>query len=1616
MKRYYTIFITTIFIILFSSSNTYATDYYWKGGSGDFNDLNMWWLNSYNSGQTALQAPISTDNVYFTAAGFTVPGAVITVNSNANCDSMTWDDNITLANKPTLSGGNASVYLDIYGSIAFATNMTNNYNGNVRLKAAGTVESILTRGVRFRGRTIVLNGTADSEWHLLDDFNNSYSYTSAISGGIRLVNGKFFSNGHTMVVDRIFFYSNASQTTAVNLDGSDIYVRLEYRVNNNPNNYAPFSIVGTNVYLNGYPGRTTPVYATMGSNLVYENIYTNHLTYFYDGLTAANLYANENVSFYTNNVSANIDNFYAQPLKTYNLAGGNYKLNIENYFLTASCSNKPLFYAVNGADINKKTAGTLDIYNSILQGIGCDTTGGRVYNASNSIDAGGNSSNWDFGTITSRIMYFRPTINNKWHLAGNWEVWNGSTLIPNTGCPPTPNDDVYFDLLSFPGVNLYVEVDSSVFCRDMRWLTNVVDSASIDIKSGAILNCYGSAQLTANMKGIPDNMGRIRLSGHGPDTLYTAEVPIYAEIEVRPYAYYHIIGNYTGHYLEGQPRSRIHADGIQINAYSMRLDSGYFNNVYAHLTQNRTHTRFGGNYGTFLGGANMDYQGTTTFELSALHATSGSPILSLGQNEVMPNVIANNHISLGGYGRSLTVKGNLVLNDHLTVYWAAAHLKVLGTMSLYEGDLYCTAGKIYRFNGGSLVVNDTLHAIGTCTEYINFLAASTGFTVSLGGDDIQYSFITGWRNNNANPTINALNSIDGGNNNNVDFPISGTGVTYYWRADATDATDFEGDWNNPDHWTTNPADLTGTLGGCLPTLIDTVIFDNMSFSVASNGCTVSSGSYCKTIISTSNVELLGVSPLYVANSVWLDPTTMYNHTGDINFVGADTGYIDMDGILVQATLKFSNAGGVWFFVSDNVGTGGFFLYKGEVHTNGYYISKHGLSAASGTTLDIRNSHIDIPRNLPICCNTAWTVSNGAQVLAANSYIDLHPGVSYATTCAMGNHTYNDVRFYAGSYLLNVSGNANYSNVDAVTNCRFRGNNSFDSLTLHGNRFYYFDNGKTQTLNAPYGKIIIANDAGPGNFVNIETIPSGGTAYFHKEYGTAFCVDWVKIADNEGTKGAAPPAAWAANHQFLQFETGENSDNINNSATGIWAFDLPAILTVTSAHADTLDFCAGDTTVFVPITMAGTYPYSIVYTWTDIWGNTGIDTIIENDDDSDILTPHIYNLALNPWTTTDYTIDVAALRCGARNYGAPVKPLHLRLPKNPLVTTDRTGSCVLNNNSVWAHFVDDIDQKPMLSILDSTSITDNDALGLVNVQTNFDATVQSWNGKPYLPRHWKVDAANATGGHVRLYFTQQDLDKLGLETYNGLAPIVGSELILWKFDDTITVGVPAQIPFTVIPLTGRAADPFSSASAVYAIEFQVSSFSGFMLQVTDLGLFPLELLSFEAEAVDNKKVALNWATDKELNVSHFVLERSREGIKFDAIGQVEAGEQNTYQFMDENPFYGSNYYRLRIVDKDETFQYSEIRTAIIEGTNLVAIAPNPVTSGQLNLTVNTTLDGTIQLNVFDAIGQLAIQQKATIKAGQVNNLQLNVQELSSGIYTLQLIDSKGEVKSKQFRVK
>lgn len=90
--------------------------------------------------------------------------------------------------------------------------------------------------------------------------------------------------------------------------------------------------------------------------------------------------------------------------------------------------------------------------------------------------------------------------------------------------------------------------------------------------------------------------------------------------------------------------------------------------------------------------------------------------------------------------------------------------------------------------------------------------------------------------------------------------------------------------------------------------------------------------------------------------------------------------------------------------------------------------------------------------------------------------------------------------------------------------------------------------------------------------------------------------------------------------------------------------------------------------------------------------------------------------------------------------------------------------------------------------------------------------------------------------------------------------------------------------------------------------------------------PVELASFSAN-FKNNGVELSWTTASETNIFGFDVERSSDQINFDRIGFVRghqtAAISRQYSFIDNKITSGNYYYRLKQIDNDGSFQYSEI---------------------------------------------------------------------------------------------
>lgn len=168
----------------------------------------------------------------------------------------------------------------------------------------------------------------------------------------------------------------------------------------------------------------------------------------------------------------------------------------------------------------------------------------------------------------------------------------------------------------------------------------------------------------------------------------------------------------------------------------------------------------------------------------------------------------------------------------------------------------------------------------------------------------------------------------------------------------------------------------------------------------------------------------------------------------------------------------------------------------------------------------------------------------------------------------------------------------------------------------------------------------------------------------------------------------------------------------------------------------------------------------------------------------------------------------------------------------------------------------------------------------------------------------------------------------------------------------------------------------------------------------LQVLPVTLTTFQGNLLDGV-VKLTWSTSREINSSHFVVEKSLDGSKYTAIGQVKSGATQ-YSFNDVTALGKTNYYRLKSVDHDGNFVYSKVILIRNDGSNTVLkLTPNPVIS-HLNVSFRLDKDETVSIRLFDQVGRLT--KRYTISGNRgLNAITLNdLQGLPAGNYTVEII--------------
>ena len=168
--------------------------------------------------------------------------------------------------------------------------------------------------------------------------------------------------------------------------------------------------------------------------------------------------------------------------------------------------------------------------------------------------------------------------------------------------------------------------------------------------------------------------------------------------------------------------------------------------------------------------------------------------------------------------------------------------------------------------------------------------------------------------------------------------------------------------------------------------------------------------------------------------------------------------------------------------------------------------------------------------------------------------------------------------------------------------------------------------------------------------------------------------------------------------------------------------------------------------------------------------------------------------------------------------------------------------------------------------------------------------------------------------------------------------------------------------------------------------------------------PVTLLSFDATP-NTSSVLVRFTSTQEINLKNYVIERSSDGILFTAIGAVQAtgwAAGSVYSFTDNTPVKPIGFYRLKIVDNNGSFRYSNIAAARFAGNSDygISIFPNPATDNLLLVFNSNSGDKALYYRVSDMTGRIVKKAAITGTATQ-NTFSIDIAALPGGVYTVEL---------------
>ena len=194
------------------------------------------------------------------------------------------------------------------------------------------------------------------------------------------------------------------------------------------------------------------------------------------------------------------------------------------------------------------------------------------------------------------------------------------------------------------------------------------------------------------------------------------------------------------------------------------------------------------------------------------------------------------------------------------------------------------------------------------------------------------------------------------------------------------------------------------------------------------------------------------------------------------------------------------------------------------------------------------------------------------------------------------------------------------------------------------------------------------------------------------------------------------------------------------------------------------------------------------------------------------------------------------------------------------------------------------------------------------------------------------------------------------------------------------------------------------------DYAYNSMPGGLILAGDLGgPLPVQFLNLAAQK-KGAGVSISWSTQSEYNNDYFVVEKSTNGNDWYSLltvkGNGNSSTTKNYLAYDAKPSLGINYYRIKQVDKDRHFKYSDIvlYKLTIESIE-ISVLTNPV-ENNIGIDILNPIGQMISFQLFNYEGSQVLSQNIYVKKG-VSRQDVQVDKLNRGIYILKITDRQGQ---------